>query len=41
MFTENVVAIWGALLTAALLGTGFYAVVAAVERHLVFWNAEQ
>jgi NitT/TauT family transport system permease protein len=41
MFTENVVAIWGALLAAALLGTGFYAVVAAVERRLVFWSAEQ
>ena len=41
MFTENVVAIWAALLAAALLGTGFYAVVAAVERRLVFWNAEQ
>ena len=41
MFTENVVGIWAALLAAALLGTGFYAVVAAVERRLVFWNAEQ
>jgi NitT/TauT family transport system permease protein len=41
MFTENVVAIWGALLAAALLGTGFYAVVAAAERQLVFWSAEQ
>ncbi|MBP1094180.1 ABC transporter permease [Bradyrhizobium diazoefficiens] len=41
MFTENVVAIWAALLAAALLGTGFYAVVAAVERRLVFWSAEQ
>lgn len=41
MFTENVVAIWGALLAAALLGTGFYAVVAAAERRLVFWSAEQ
>lgn len=41
MFTENVVAIWGALLAAALLGTGFYAVVAATERRLVFWGAEQ
>jgi NitT/TauT family transport system permease protein len=41
MFTENVVAIWGALLAAALLGTSFYAVVAAVERRLVFWSAEQ
>jgi NitT/TauT family transport system permease protein len=40
MFTENVVAIWGALLAAALLGTGFYAAVAAAERRLVFWSAE-
>jgi NitT/TauT family transport system permease protein len=36
-----VVAIWGALLASALLGTGFYAVVAAAERRLVFWSAEQ
>jgi NitT/TauT family transport system permease protein len=41
MFTENVVAIWGALLASALLGTSFYAVVAAAERRLVFWGAEQ
>ena len=41
LFTENVVALWGALLAAALLGTGFYAVVAAAERRLVFWSAEQ
>jgi NitT/TauT family transport system permease protein len=41
MYTENVVAIWGALLVSALLGTGFYACVAAVERRLVFWSAEQ
>jgi NitT/TauT family transport system permease protein len=41
MFTENVVALWGALLAAALLGTGFYAVIAAAERRLVFWSAEQ
>ncbi|MET0219417.1 MAG: ABC transporter permease [Tardiphaga sp.] len=41
MYTENVVALWAALLAAALLGTGFYAVVAAVERRLVFWSAEQ
>jgi NitT/TauT family transport system permease protein len=41
MFTENVVAIWGALLASALLGTTFYAVVAAAERRLVFWSAEQ
>jgi len=41
MFTENVVAIWAALLASAVLGAGFYAVVAAVERRLVFWGAEQ
>ncbi len=41
MFTENVPAMWAALLVAALLGTGFYAIVAAVERRLVFWKAEQ
>jgi NitT/TauT family transport system permease protein len=41
MFTENVVAIWGALLASALLGSSFYAVVAATERRLVFWGAEQ
>jgi NitT/TauT family transport system permease protein len=41
MFTENMVAIWGALLAAALLGTCLYAVVAACERRLVFWSAEQ
>jgi NitT/TauT family transport system permease protein len=41
MFTENVVGIWGALLAAALLGTGFYAVIAATERRLVFWSAQQ
>jgi len=39
--TENVVAIWAALLAAALLGTGFYALIAAIERRLVFWSAEQ
>jgi NitT/TauT family transport system permease protein len=41
MYTENFVALWGALLASALLGTGFYAVVAATERRLVFWGAEQ
>jgi NitT/TauT family transport system permease protein len=41
MYTENVVAIWGALLASALLGTGFYACVALAERKLVFWSAEQ
>jgi NitT/TauT family transport system permease protein len=41
MYTENVVTLWGALLASALLGTGFYAAVAATERRLVFWSAEQ
>jgi NitT/TauT family transport system permease protein len=41
MYTENVVAIWSALLASALLGAGFYSVVAAAERRLVFWSAEQ
>jgi NitT/TauT family transport system permease protein len=40
MYTENVVALWGALLASALLGTGFFAVVTAAERRLVFWSAE-
>ena len=41
MYTENVVALWAAILCAALLGTGLYAAVAAAERRLVFWGAEQ
>lgn len=40
MFNENVVGIWAALLTSALLGTSFYAAVAAAERKIVFWGAE-
>ena len=41
MFNENVIGIWAVLITSALLGTTFYAVVAAVERAIVFWGAEQ
>jgi NitT/TauT family transport system permease protein len=41
MFNENVIGIWAALITSALLGTTFYAVVAAAERAIVFWGAEQ
>ncbi len=41
MYNENVVAIWAALLVSAVLGLGLYAVVAALERILVFWGAEQ
>lgn len=41
MYNENVVAIWAALLVSAVLGLGLYAAVAALERILVFWGAEQ
>lgn len=41
MFTENVPAIWAALFTASLLGTGLYACVALAERLVVFWTVEQ
>lgn len=41
MYNENVVGIWAALFMSALLGTGFYAVVAFAERLFVFWGAEQ
>lgn len=41
MYNENVTALWAAILCAALLGTGFYALVAWAERRIVFWGAEQ
>lgn len=41
MYTENVPAIWAALLTASLLGTGLYGAVALAERRIVFWGMEQ
>jgi NitT/TauT family transport system permease protein len=41
MYNENVVGLWAAILCAAVLGTGFYGVVAALERRVVFWGAEQ
>ncbi|WP_431777824.1 ABC transporter permease [Ottowia caeni] len=41
MFNENAAGLWAALLCCALVGTMFYAVVAFVERKLVFWGAEQ
>lgn len=41
MYNESVVALWAAILCAAVLGTGFYAVVAFAERRIVFWGAEQ
>ena len=41
MFNENVVGLWAAILVAAVLGTGFYAVTVAAERRVVFWAAER
>ena len=41
MYNESVVALWAAILCAAVLGTGFYALVALAERRIVFWGAEQ
>ncbi len=41
MFNENVVALWAAILCAAVLGTGFYGAVAWAEHRIVFWGAEQ
>lgn len=41
MYNENVVGLWAAIFCAAILGTGFYTLVAAVERAVVFWGAEQ
>jgi NitT/TauT family transport system permease protein len=41
MFNENALGLWAALLMCALLGSLFYAVVAWLERRLVFWGAEQ
>ncbi|MBP0493287.1 ABC transporter permease [Roseomonas indoligenes] len=40
MYTEQVTVMWAAILCAAVLGTGFYALVALAERYLVFWGAE-
>lgn len=41
MFNEQPVALWAALLACALLGTLFYAAIAALEKRIVFWGAEQ
>ena len=41
MYNESVVALWAAILCAAVLGMGFYALVALAERRIVFWGAEQ
>ena len=40
MFDEQVPALWASILSAAVLGTALYAVVAAAEKRLVFWKEE-
>lgn len=40
MYNEQVVALWGAILTAGLLGTVFFGVVAFIEKRVVFWRSE-
>lgn len=41
MYNESVVGLWAAILCAAVLGTGFYGLVALAEQRIVFWGAEQ
>ncbi len=41
MFNEDVPGLWAAIGCAAVLGTGFYGLVALVERKAVFWGGEQ
>jgi NitT/TauT family transport system permease protein len=40
MFNENVVVLWAAILCSAILGSGLYGIVAAIERAIVFWKEE-
>jgi NitT/TauT family transport system permease protein len=40
MFNENVVVLWAAILCSAILGSGLYGIVAAIERAVVFWKEE-
>lgn len=40
MYNEQVIALWAAILTAGLLGTSFYGLVALAERRVVFWRSE-
>jgi NitT/TauT family transport system permease protein len=40
MFNENVVILWAAILCSAVLGSGLYGIVAAIERVVVFWKEE-
>jgi NitT/TauT family transport system permease protein len=40
MYNEQVTILWAAILCTALLGSGLYAIVAAIERAVVFWKEE-
>lgn len=40
MYNEQMVALWGAILTAGLLGTGLFGLVALIEKRVVFWRSE-
>lgn len=40
MYNEQVIALWGAILTAGFLGTSFFGVVALIEKRVVFWRSE-
>jgi len=39
MFNENFEGLWAALIGSAILGTGLYGFVGALERRIVFWGA--
>jgi NitT/TauT family transport system permease protein len=41
MFNENPVGLWAALLACALQGMVLYGCIAALEKRIVFWGAEQ
>jgi len=40
MFNENVTILWAAILCSAILGSGLYGIVAAIEHAVVFWKEE-
>jgi NitT/TauT family transport system permease protein len=40
MFNEQMPRLWATIVIAALLGSGLYLVVAAIERRVVWWRDE-
>ena len=40
MFNEQMPRLWATIVIAALLGSGLYLVVAAIERWVVWWRDE-